>query len=457
MVQPKTIICILLTESSDSILKLADACLRFTPEISLGRKNTLFLDVTKSLSIYSPSNLRARILLISSKLNIPIKMGFSRHPCVSLAKIYFPLFNESEHLFHLPIEALFCFLNPFSSDHADKKAVVLMIQRMKFLGLKTLEEVSLIPRKEFISRFGALGQQIFSFLKEESDPPWTRYTPPVLIEEEIQLDDEQMEGTEVTLEPLLFILKTLLDRAFIRLRGRNERASKVLVSLKVSNWSTVKDPDRTWIITLPIPQGSSLAVLPILREKLFFELNQSPLSAPARYLLFSILETVPGNGLQKNFFNQSEIESEQKDQLLGRLLSKLGEPAVFYAGLTERYQPEKAWLKLSPYTDKKNSYFSYLKTESAMPFLFRPTRILTEPEVLFFKPSFLIHGKTKQNWKIQNWEGPERIFTEWWKPASQETIHRDYYRVRTFDHRSLWVFFDLKLETRSLFLHGFFD
>jgi protein ImuB len=347
-----------------------------------------------------------------------------------------------------------------------QKEVESLVKVMKSLGIYHLGNFLRLPKESLGSRFGKTAVQIHHFAIGSAQPPWKGFYPSSLIEESMQLDDEGMDGVEVTLEPLLFALKSLIDRAMTRLIGLGQRASKVQIELQMAQWSTIETPKRTWEISLPVAQGTSTGLIPIIREHLAFQFSNHPLLAPARSLKFTILTTIPGHGAQRDFFHSKELEAESWDQLLGRLLTQLGPNYVFRAELIERHCPEKTWTrtvpaaslnakKLSLFGSDRNQSLREFESANRKPQVDRPSRILSMPEPLLLKPSVLIHPS--KTWKLRHWEGPERISTEWWKSSSSEKVNRDYYRVTTLDHEKLWIFFDRNSNPPQAYLHGFFD
>jgi nucleotidyltransferase/DNA polymerase involved in DNA repair len=175
------------------------------------------------------------------------------------------------------------------------------------------------------------------------------------------------------------------------------------------------------------------------------------LLAPARSLQFEVLESVPGHGSQRHFFHQQEQEAESWDQLLGRLLSQLGEEFVFQAQLIERYCPEKSWKKVL-FSNRENQT---LKPSLSRVFS-RPSRVLKEPISLTFQPGLLLQSNQKV-WRTLSWIGPERLSDEWWMDSPERKVDRDYYQVMTTSHEKLWVFFDRNQSPLQLFLQGYFD
>jgi hypothetical protein len=234
------------------------------------------------------------------------------------------------------------------------------------------------------------------------------------------------------------------------LRGLGQRASQVQILLKLAPWSTVKEPEKIWSISLAVPQGSCAGLMPILRERLSYYFTYESFMAPARSLQFSILDSVPSQGTQRDFFHSKEIEEENRDQLMGRLISQLGEGYIFYGIPIEKYRPEESWSRELIMKKKEGM------GELSKPIPHRPSRILNCPEAIQLRPSLILHPSGK-NWRIRFWKGPERISTEWWKEPETTKVDRDYYEVTTSDYEKLWIFFDRTMNPKQAFLHGYFD
>ncbi|NDD93351.1 hypothetical protein EBZ37_14880 [bacterium] len=204
------------------------------------------------------------------------------------------------------------------------------------------------------------------------------------------------------------------------------------------------------------------------------ELEKSPLSAPIQKLEWEVVSGVPGLGGQRDFFRaKGEERQESWESLMGRLLQRLGESAVFSARLGEGFVPEKSVLRslpeLSPPRRGDATHSQEVpfkggltsgnlnsRSDSASFHIQRPTRLLKVPLPLVRIASWLRAASDSARswvWEVEYWQGPERIETEWWSAAGR--VARDYYRVRSKSGNILWVFQDL--ESKAYFLHGFFD
>src|SRR5690606_9318663 len=101
---------------------------------------------------------------------------------------------------------------------------------------------------------------------------------------------------------------------------------------------------RKWVVWLPVPQSTVRGILPILLERIRFELDRRPLLSRVEALGFTVLETVRGRSRQADFFRQrSAQEIEAWEALVARLCDKLGRHRAFTAEAVERFVPERAW------------------------------------------------------------------------------------------------------------------
>lgn len=466
------VVCVFLTGQDAHRFNLkhfAEACYRFTPVLAIHSSEALFLEITGCEGLYSYEGLTRRVLGLfrrfSIGLRVEIRVTFAEDESTALALARYPRCQKKEDL---PLEALLEFRSLFlrheelgvnQEVEADlKKKFRKGIELLKKLGLRTLGDFIQLPREGFASRFGKEILESHLRVCGELKSPWTFFQLPLQILEKTDVD----ELTD--LEPALFVLKNLMDCAMARLRGMAKRASVIQVTLHLKPWEN-RVRSRVWKIELPIPQGSALALIPILQEKLSFDLQKSPLEAPMERIEFEVLESVPGRSAQRDFLNQREENFELWDKCVGRLVQQLGKENVFVALPVERYLPEGAWVKT---WDGEGSCPDVLPVRCGR----RPARVLKDPERLNYwkkdSPSalfYLISAQRVKRWKVVQWKGPERIMGEWWREGwedeSAQGFDRDYYEVITETGEVLWVFLnrqaDLSTGAPSFYLHGFFD
>jgi len=433
---------------------LAEACFRFSPQIAVRSREAIFIETGKSSSLYSEEALKNRLQALAKRMGFSqTRVAIAEDPSTALAQARFQTTS-------FPLEALSDYLSPFRHDPEGEKRVASLIKKLRMLGILTLHEFSKVPSATLASRLGREAIYLHERIRGLSPVAWPGFNPLPLISENVSLEDLTTQGGSAGVEALLFVLRGLMDRAFARLRGRSERASVIQITLELEQWSTIQIHKRKFQISLPIAQGSVHGMLPILQDRLSFDLQKDPLGSPAVSIEFKILESTPGKAAQKDFFNKREEDAEAWNALVARLCARLGVENVFVALPIERYLPEKAYARV---LDPKITAQATQITQLVPP---RPARVLKKPEPVRLQGDLLVHFQSGRSWKTIRWEGPERLAGEWWKQG----FHRDYFRTYTESGEQLWIFsqkeqarvqtgsaaFALAQES-SLYLHGYFD
>lgn len=437
------------SESRSEILRVAEACLRWTPQIAVSDE-AIFLEVGRCRGIYSEEALALRLRALSKRFNCTYRVSFADDAprALALARL---LKSESGIIrgdrIDLPVEALLDYANPFGADPDDLRLVKEMTKTLQKLGVDSICGFLALPARSLPSRFGKLGLLLHQRIREAASIPWPRFMPPERIIEKLQFELGQPFHD---LEPLIFSLKPVIDRAMARLRGRGERATSLQIRMRLEQYSALshEETTRTWRFDLAAPQGSSVGLIPVLRERLGFDLSQKPLPSPVTDLEFEVLETAPGVGAQRDFFDAREEEVEAWNSLIARLADKLGDGQVFLAEPVERYLPEKAWEKRSEVSLEQDTTPMGL-TRDVLPD--RPLRVLKAPEPLYKNGSTLQLSDSSRRWRVVQAEGPEVLAGEWWFSQFQ----RSYYKLATDSGEDLWVFQTPASDT--LYLHGYFD
>lgn len=424
-------IACMIIKSRASILELAEACTRFSPQIAVRGNEAIFLEIGRCRNLYSESSLVARLGVLAQRFGFVPQIGFANDVPTALAAARFGINRRDK----LPLEALLDYASPFQHDEQTKQRVTEIIGTMKMLGLTTLEDFAQLPTKTLASRFGVAGVELSQRIHQRAMLAWPRFQPAEKIREKAELHELSEYPACSDLEPLLFILKNLSDRAMARLRGRGERAATLGLVLDLEKGK------REWHIELPVPQGSVPGLLPILRDKLGHDLGRTPLDHAVVRITLSVLETAPGHRSQRDLFDADKNEAEAWDALVGRLRQKLGADQAFVANSVDRHLPERAWQRALEALDR-------LPVDIPP----RPARVLKKPQPLKRDGRSLVGRK---RWQVSEWHGPERISVEWWMDPQLQGFNRDYFRVVADSGEQLWVF---SVPSRQdLYLHGYFD
>jgi protein ImuB len=413
------ILCIFPKREKSRLPALAEACLFFSPQVALG-EDAAFVEIGNSHHLFTVEECLSRMARVLENFQVEARLSIAEDVPSSLA---FARYGVSRKEF-LPIEALGDYLSPFVA-HTFPAAEI-----FRKLGVETLGDFLKIPRRELSSRFGKDGLLAYERFLRAKELPWPRFVPTEKLFEKAEFDfAAQIEN----LEPVMFLLKTILHRVFLRLHARKEKIVAFDCAFHLNRFTGAEK--RIFPVKLPLPQSDPKALLQFMRDRLEKELQKNPLEESVEAISIEVLETAPGLDTQRDFFSKAEEQKEAWSSLLARLREKLGESAAFQAVLQPRVRPEASWKK-SPIAEEG----------IAVPAPIRPLQIFPKPLTIERKKEFL-HGKGKK-WRIQQFQGPERLEGEWWLDPFQ----RDYYRVET-DSDCLWIF----RNKDGLFLHGIFD
>jgi protein ImuB len=463
----RRVACVLLPGGEKPDLSaLAEACFRFSPPVAIRAGEAVFIEVGGSRALFSEESIQARLKVLAGRLlkGVAVRVAIADTAETALAAARYPDYARTRNLRDLPLAALGDYAHPFLWDADLEKRVLRIRCILESLGVRNMGEFALLPRESLASRLGKEALGLMGKVWGEGEHAWPGFRPPARIVERDEVRDPEAHGLCADLEGCVFVLKGLLDRMMARLRGRCERVS----AMEIRFLTASKTTDRMWRIELPLPQGSVAGLLPILRERLSYELQRQPLRCPVEAMEIEVLESVPGAGTQRDFFSKKEEEKEAWDGLVARLSARLGKDRVFVAFPQERHLPERAYIRklVSVPVLGTSLAASMVRKVEQTEWPDRPARVLKKPEPLA-KDGRVLRSPEGRQWKAISWEGPERLAGEWWKgwkgredPQSEGGFNRDYYRVITEGGDQLWVFVhkdESTSEVPSFYLHGYFD
>lgn len=428
------------------MLKLAENCLRLSPQICFRGQQALFIEYGKCKKIYSEETFFARLQVILNrmKLSPSIAKGKDIPDTLVLAKYQQRDFDS------LPLLALLELADPFNKDPIAQKYVQKMISSFSDLGINSIGQFKQIPVGELISRFGPIAVLCLQRTKGEMTLPWPVWRPEEVITEKSQFPYFEFYGE---LEPILFELKKQLDQIFQRLCARALKAQTLRVRIFCEANSLNPKPSREFNFDFLFPQGQTKGALNVIKERLSKEFEKRPITTPIEGLETTVTQTVPGVMGQKNLLHNREEIAEQLFSLLNQLGEAHGKDNIFHAQMTEDRRPERSWKK----TDKALTQISEkqlankLKLEGRVPL--RPTYLI-RPEKIEVTAGF-IHIR-KKPYKIIHWsESVERITGGWIdSPTSQKnTYDRNYYQAELETGTVVTVF---QTPNQQFYLHGYF-
>ena len=333
---------------------------------------------------------------------------------------------------------------------------------LRGLGLSSLGEVAALPSGALLARLGAEGLRAHRFCRGEDDSPLVAEPLSEAIVERMDLD-----WPAEAMEPLLFALKTTLDRLCARLWGRGRAAVGLSLTLHLDPSGEAKVPLR-----LSRPSAQAKMLLELCRHRIADLTLPKPVSA----LSVEVTEASEDLGQQLPLGEDGPAGDASLEVVLSRLSTALGEEALFSAALGEGHRPERAWAQEGfPPPEAPRGLFGASagegragrggkrtamgeddEDETALDALLaRPSRFFSQPATLeaevgeggVLRGARLL-GKRR---RVEAWAGPERLSGDWWEAA----YARDYYRVHFEGLGPAWVFRDER--DGRFYLHGLFD
>lgn len=424
------------------MLKLAENCLRLSPQICFRQDQALFIEYGKCKKLYSEESFLARlqVILRRMKLSPQIALGKDIPDSLVLAKY------KVHDLDVLPVLSLLDFVDPFNCDPVGRKYVQKMISHFLDLGVSNIGQFRKIPTSELVPRFGPISVLCQQRVKGENILSWPTWKPADVISEKSNFPYFEFYGE---LEPILFELKKQLDQIFQRLWSRGLKAQTIRIRIFCERNSFNPEAFRNFEFDFLFPQSQTKGALNVIKERLSQQFQKKPIVTPIEALETTVTQTVVGLLGQKNLLHNREEVSEQLASLLSQLSESHGKENIFQAEIVEDRRPEKSWKK-SLKIDFDNP-IAGPHLEGRIPL--RPTHLL-RPEKIEVTAGF-VHIR-KKPFKIVRWaESVERISGGWNESSSTKTntYDRNYYQVELESGTLVTIF---ETPKQQFYLHGYF-
>ena len=269
------------------------------------------------------------------------------------------------------------------------------------------------------------------------DIPWTEFIPRQVVEEKHEFD---LAYPPRDLEPIYFTLRPMLEKLYLRLRGRGQRVRQFKVVLQ-QEYETRKNQQSYEVpIIIQLPFVSVKTIFQITKEKLDAVVQRNPLEHAIVSVSVVITEEAPYLTSQKDLFDQKKEEtSESFFHLVSRLATKLGNEGAFFAQIKENYLPERNWFRV-PEKSIDTVQESFIPE--------RPLRLFKEPMLIFIQNNRMVYNRLPYD--ITEWKNPEVLLSNWWEISGGERV---YYTLNTTSGDNFWVF----RNKDSYYLHGIFE
>lgn len=180
-----------------------------------------------------------------ARRRLPATAGLARTPLLALYAAqhlsFSSLASATGPVLHLAPEAEATFLAPLPLAVADPSPELADI--LAHWGLRTLGDLTALPRDEIIRRFGAAGLTLWQRAIGGAPRPLRPVVPPQTFSAAHEFED-----SVETLEPLLFLLRRFLDRLTLELTAAQFVAAELKLALRLADETT-----HTHRLRLPEP------------------------------------------------------------------------------------------------------------------------------------------------------------------------------------------------------------
>lgn len=257
------------------------------------------------------------------------------------------------------------------------------------LGLSTLGELASLPPQALTGRFGSLGLQAARLCRGEDDSRFVADELSEVLEELVQLD-----WPAEALEPVLFALKTLVDRLSGRLQGRQLAAMRLTVTVGLESGDPLRVP-----LVLARASAESRLLVELIRHRLTDLTVQQPITT----LHVRIDESSADRGRQL-ILGDAPSGEVALEVVMARLQSALGEDALFSVEPVATHRPEVGWKTIAPLPQNATlPATSWLGETAEAP----PQQELSQPEVAVAAPDSSEVSPTQAAWG-RLFSSPER-------------------------------------------------
>ncbi len=317
---------------------------------------------------------------------------------------------------------------------------------LRSLGVRTAGGLATLDAGELERRWGAVG--LSGWRLTHGDDP----RRPVLARAEATRTVHAELATPVTtMEPILFLVRSALDRLVRQLVADGRAAATIALTLTLDDGRgamPIAGPAHTVTREVRVPRP--LARVAPLFERCRAVLDRWTLDAPACAVTVCVVATAPASGEQGDLMRTSWRDPAAVDAALERLRAELGPNVVVrpVAGDEHRVEREGSW------TGEDHSCHPGQREEPALsPGQASALRLLDPPEAIEIERSGA--GVPAAMWwrgghvTLTRADGPERLSGDWWKDGYQ----REYWRCEGERDAEFLLFRD----HAAWYLHGWYD
>jgi protein ImuB len=286
-------------------------------------------------------------------------------------------------------------------------------QLCELLGVRSAGDLSSLPPGSLARRLGPPGADLERLCRGEGLAIWPQSAKVPSPDPRIDFDLDLPEDNQ---EPLLFLLKSLLDRLLAEVAQTRRAVSELTLRLTL-------DDHGECLHLFP-------AVEPSLRTAFFLDLirlwlDGHPLPAPVKALSLIATKIAPADARQLELLHRKEERAAHAlSVVFGKLRAAFGNGAVVRPVLADTFRPEERLRWEESLRPLEGAGSSDLRTDDQEQTLVLD--LLREPSPLGSPPQVIAR------------EGPHRLCGEWWHLP----FDRSYYWLTLAGGERWWVYRD---------------
>jgi protein ImuB len=196
------------------------------------------------------------------------------------------------------------------------------------LSVNTVAELQGLPVFELERRLPASARAAVALAHGHVPDAVEWWMPPEIPESSVELD----HGVE-HLEPLLFVLKGLVDPLCARLEARGQLLAEAELWVKYEKLPGLEQREQTWQAVFPSALRDAKAVLNVLKLRL----EAVGLRAPVREVRLRLLQTVEAEPRALHLWTKETTAVSALPTLIAELVAELGEERVGSLTVQDRH------------------------------------------------------------------------------------------------------------------------
>jgi protein ImuB len=307
-----------------------------------------------------------------------------------------------------------------------------ILETLACWGIGKFGELAALPEIGVAQRLGAEGVRLRKLARGEGSRPLRSVEPELVFEQA-----EELEYPVTELEPLSFVLSSMLHRVCDSLESRALAAIEICLTLKLENQT-----EHVRAIRLPVPMRDTTILLKLLQ----LELSGHPPAAPILAVALRA-EAAKPRAAQGGLYSPPAPEPEKLELTLARIAAVVGKENVGVPELLDTHRPGA--FRLVCFSQPGGQSPGLGRSGTCPTRLYRPPLPATvqAPEG---RPA-QISARGVQG-KVLTLAGPWRISGDWWTPTPWA---RDEWDVALSDGALYRIYFE-RLSGRW-FVEGSYD